>query len=113
MDLTGVALARQLDQLETAGALIDARLIGLRVQAETAIREGGSVPGWVMAPGRGSTAWMGTDAEIIAMLGPAVQASAKAITPTQASKLETLPPDLLACLTERRPGALKLERYKP
>jgi len=112
LDLTGVALARQLDQLETAGALIDARLTGLKVQAETAIREGGSVPGWVMAPGRGSTAWTGTDAEIIAMLGLTVQAPAKAITPTQAGKLG-LPAELLTCITQRQPGALKLERYKP
>lgn len=113
MNLDAMSLARELNKLEAAFTLMQARLDGLREQAGAMIKRGSRVPGWTLEPTVGKLAWTIPDAQVIQtgqLFGVNLAKDQKAITPTQAKKL--LPPDVLTAFSDRRNGSMKLMKSK-
>ena len=104
-------LGRELELLERAAEAVAYRKTGVEAALEAAIRKGDPVPGWTLKEGRGSTVWT-VDVETLAVLGNThgvTLTTPKALTPNQATKAG-LPADVVATMTERKPGKLALAR---
>lgn len=103
------AVAVELHWLDQAARVIEARRTGLAEQAEHAIRGGTPIPGYTLAPGRGSTEWTIPPEQVIRLgqsLGVDLDKK-KPLTPTQA-KAAGLSEDVINQFSERREGALRL-----
>jgi hypothetical protein len=96
------AQGRELDLLDAAIAVLEARRSGLAAAVEARLQAGGAVPGWGLVRSRGRLAWT-VEPEAVAAIGtvcgcdlskPAV------ITPTQARKAG-VPEELLQGITTR------------
>ncbi len=112
VELNPDALGVELGMLEDTAALLEARIIGLRAQAEHAVRAGQTVSGYGMKPGRSNLAWNDPDSVLAAgdAFGVDLRKSAEPITPTQAKDRKLLTPELVAALATRPPAAMKLTR---
>lgn len=113
-DLPIVALDYEMQRLEDAARMIEARLTGLQAQAVHLIRRGAVLPSYTMESGSGRLAWIDDIAEqsAIAMgdlLGKNIRKPAKAITPLQAMK--QLPEEFVKQYAQRNRGAQKLVRF--
>lgn len=111
VELKGPALALELQTLEDALAAVNARLSGLQEQAFYELRRGGSLPGYGIEHGRGSTDWIKPAAVVVAMgdvMGVDLRKELKAITPTQAKKL--IDESVISAYASHTPGAAKLVR---
>lgn len=113
-DLPVVALDYEMQRLEDAARMIEARLTGLQAQAVHLIRRGAVLPSYTMESGSGRLAWIDDTAEqsAIAMgdlLGKDIRKSAKAITPLQAMK--QLPKEFVEQYARRNRGEQKLVRF--
>lgn len=110
-DLTPAALGLELRYLTDAAKLMDARLTGLKAQAESLLRGGVSVPHWMMAPAGGRVVWTKPAAEVFAlgeMMGVSLVKDPEPITPTQAVA-KGLSPALLGAYSATKSGAVRLE----
>lgn len=111
VELKGPALALELQTLEDAQAAIKARLSGLQEQAFYELRRGGSLPGYGIEHGRGSTDWIKPATVVVAMgdaMGVDLRKELKAITPTQAKKL--IDESVISAYASHTPGTAKLVR---
>lgn len=113
-DLPVVALDYEMQRLEDAARMIEARLTGLQAQAVHLIRRGAVLPSYTMESGSGRLAWIDDTAEqsAIAMgdlLGKDIRKPAKAITPLQAMK--QLPKEFVEQYARRNRGEQKLVRF--
>lgn len=114
LDLTPHALGLELRALERGQALVEARISGLKAQAEMSIRQGNLVPFWSLDSVPGRLAWTRPVAEVFAfgdMMGLDLRKEPDAITPTQAkaaAKRAKLPEEMFAGFSERPSGAVKL-----
>lgn len=113
-DLSVVALDYEMQRLEDAARMIEARLTGLQAQAVHLIRRGAVLPSYTMESGSGRLAWIDDTAEqsAIAMgdlLGKDIRKPAKAITPLQAMK--QLPKEFVEQYARRNRGEQKLVRF--
>lgn len=110
IDLSPLALGRELRELTRAQALLEARVSGLQAQAEATIKRGALVPFWMLESAPGRMKWTKPAAEVLAlgqMLGLNLAAPPDVITPTQAKKAG-LPESLVEAYAARPPGAAKL-----
>lgn len=113
-DLPIAALDYEMQRLEDAARLIEARLTGLQAQAVHLIRRGAVLPSYTMESGNGRLVWADDTAEqsAIAMgdlLGLDIRKPAKAITPLQAMK--QLPKEFVEQYARRNRGEQKLVRF--
>lgn len=108
-ELPPAALGAHLRMLERAEAILDARLTGLREQAEILIRAGQRVPFYTVKQAVGRLKWS-KPIEEVAILGDALGlrlTKPAVITPTQAKKLG-LTSEIIAAYAENPPGEFKL-----
>lgn len=87
--LSPEALAVELRMLREGEKLIKARLTGLEAEAESIIRQGGTVPGYAVEQGRGRQRWTVSAAEVFQlgdMLGVDLRKPQEPVTPNQAIK---------------------------
>jgi hypothetical protein len=102
-----------LQKIKQAMELIKAIDVGLEEELEAAIRGGTNVPGFELKPGRGSTVWSKSYAEVTAlgdMLGTNLRKDGL-ITPKQASdalKKIGLDGNVISEYSEHKSGSLKL-----
>ena len=85
--LDGHSLGLELNLIAEAKGLIDARWTGLAAQAEGAIRNGDTTPGWALEPGRKHQAWTAPVADVLAtgdLLGIDLRKPVEPVTPKQA-----------------------------
>lgn len=113
-DLPVVALDYEMQRLEEAARMIEARLTGLRAQAMHMIRKGAILPHYALEAGRGNLNWIDEEKEQAAiamgdLLGLNLRKPIKAITPTQA--MGRMPKELLEQYAQRRRGEVKLVRF--
>lgn len=107
LEQTGLELA----YLQRAADMIAARITGLQEQAEFALRQGQSVPGVRMAPGRSSLKWSAPVDEVLQlgqMLEIDLAKPADVITPTQAIK-KGVDSSVIDAYAARVPGKMCLE----
>lgn len=105
-------LARELDALERAETLLNARKLAVEEQAHSVIRSGALVPGWQREQSLGRRAWTKDAAEVLGVgkaFGKDLQAPAKPITPTQAIKAG-VPEEVINSLSHRPEGKMKLRK---
>lgn len=110
VDLSPLALGRELAALTRAQALLSARVTGLQAQAEAVLRSGALIPFWSLDAAPGKLEWAKPAAEVFAlgqMMGVDLAAPAKPITPTQAKKAG-VPAALVDAYAERAKSAAKL-----
>ena len=119
VDMISEAVPRELDAAEMGTELsvlvgaaerLQARITGLQAEAMERIRLGNVIPGWGAESTGGRLDWMRPAPEVIALgeaMGVCLAKPAEPITPTQA-KAAGLPVAVLASLSERKPGAIKL-----
>lgn len=115
LELSPEALGAELLMLSEAAERIDARRVGLKVQAESILRAGGRVPNYHMAPTRGRTVWTVPAEELTALekaLNLKLFNDPKPITPRQAG-LAGLDASLLTMYSKPQPGALQVTRDDP
>ena len=96
--------------LSAARNALEYRLAALDERLLETIRTGGTVPGYTATPGRGSTHWnLPVDAIAAAgdLVGVDVRKPPDVITPRQAIKAG-VSADVVASISEKKPGALKL-----
>jgi cytochrome c553 len=113
-DLPIAAIDYEMQRLEDAARLIEARLTGLQAQAVHLIRRGETLPSYTLESGVGRLAWIDEQAEseaiaIAALLGVDIRKPAKAITPLQAMK--QLPKEYVEQYARRNRGEQKLVRF--
>jgi len=108
-DLPDRALGAELRTLHRASLLLDARIAGLKAEAEYRIKAGARVPFWSLELEPGRLSWTMPDEAMVAaqLLGLDIKRPAAPITPTQAAKAG-MPKDLVALYAERKPGAPQL-----
>jgi hypothetical protein len=113
-DLPIEAIDYELQRLEDAKRMIEARLTGLEAQATHMIRNGAQFPSFELGRSAGRLNWIDDECEAAALamgdlMGLDLRKPTKAITPTQA--LQRMPKELLERYAQRKPGALKLQRF--
>jgi hypothetical protein len=113
-DLPAAAIDYEMQRLEDAQQLIEARLTGLRAQAMHLIRKGELFPHYALESGVGRLRWIDEQAEVSALamgdlMGHNLRKPVKAITPTQAIKL--MPREFIETYAQRSTTALKLVRF--
>ena len=114
LTLTAEALADEMRRLEYAQDKIKARLSGLKVQAEMAIREGKIVPGYEMAPTFAREGWRDGGDVIIAGLAQLYKANvttSKTVTPAQARKV--MPASIVAMFAHKPSTGVRLQQIDP
>lgn len=114
-DLPPTAVETELQRIEWALGVLDARRTGLEARAEFFLKQGKILKHYAMEPGRGKTVWREGQEETAIALGEAMGLPlAKprvAITPIQAKAImDKIDPTLIDALSERKSGALKLQR---
>lgn len=109
-DITPAEAGRELQMLERAEQLIQARKAGLEAMVEQALRRGEPVAGWMLAAGESREKWTVPAEQVIAM-GKAMRLGLgkpiEAITPRQARDAG-LDPAIVAQISTRPPAGLKL-----
>lgn len=113
-DLLPHELSHELTLLNAFEGDFKARRAGLEALIENTLRQGGRIPGWVMAPGRPSKVWDVPDpVTIAAIAGFDVAKKPEPVTPTQAINDKHLPAYFVDALSKKIPGAMKLtpEKY--
>lgn len=113
-DLPIPALDYEMQRLEEAKRMIEARLTGLQAQAAHLIRNGAMLPNYALEAGAGRLKWIDDDAERAAiamgdLMGYNLRKPVQAITPTQA--MDKLPKELLEQYARRNKGEVKLVRF--
>jgi hypothetical protein len=113
-ELTVAGVDYELQRIEEAARMLEARLTGLRAHAVHMIRNGQTLPHFAMKSGTGRLDWIDEAAEKSALamgdlIGKNLRKSEAAITPTQAARL--LPKDLIDTYATRRRGESKLVRF--
>lgn len=106
----------ELSLLTHAVELAQERLLALQEKVRYMLVRGGAPTelGWRMSPGRGATVWTvppATVARVGDLAGVQVLQPPEAVTPLQAVAAG-LPEEVVASMSERRPGKLKLEALK-
>lgn len=110
VNMPPAAVAAELNILEAAAALIDARRTGLQAQAMALVKGGKLVPGWAIDHPLGRLAWTKTPPEIFMLgdlLGIDLRKEPAPITPTQAAK-KGIDQAVISTYAARPPGAAKL-----
>jgi hypothetical protein len=113
-DMTVAAVDYELQRIEEAQRMLEARLTGLRAHAVHMIRNGEILPHFAMKSSAGRLDWIDDAAEkcAIAMgdvIGKNLRKSEKAVTPTQAAKV--LSAELIETYARRNRGEAKLVRF--
>jgi hypothetical protein len=113
-DLPVAAIDYEMQRLEDAARLIEARLTGLQAQAVHLIRRGEMFPNYSLESGMGRLNWIDDESEqaaiaIADLLGANIRKPAKAITPLQAMK--QLPKEYVEQYARRNRGEQKLVRF--
>lgn len=108
----GEQLGRELTLFETSLTLLQARVDGLRQQAEILFRNGVNVVGWQLESSAGRERWTVSDNVVIELgkLGGLDLTKPALITPRQAVKMG-LPDDIVSRYTTRETG-VKLTKFK-
>lgn len=109
VELPPEALGVELRMLERAEKLLDARLTGLREQAEIMIRQGKRIPFFQLKQGNNREMWT-KSVEEIALVGELLGlqlTTQKPVTPAQARKLGVTT-EIVAAYSTRPPGEFKL-----
>lgn len=112
-DLSSEALGTELAILEDAVKTLNARINGLRPQAEHTVRLGVSVPNYGMEPGQSRLKWAVPVAEVFSAFdafGFDVRKPVDAITPTQARDRFKIDETVMQAYSSRPPAAMKLQR---
>lgn len=111
-DLPPMALETELQRVEWALDVLDARRTGLQARAEHFIRAGKMLRFYSMEGSAGKLVWCeGVEAEVKALgelLGAKLIKDAPLITPTQAKAL--IDAEIVGAYSTRKPGAMKLKR---
>jgi hypothetical protein len=113
-ELSPFALGLEMRYLAEASALMNARLTGLKAQAEGLRLRGEAIPHWRAEPTASREVWTKPEGEVIALgalLGAKLAKPAEAITPTQARaefKRVGLDPVVIGAYAVRASGGLKL-----
>lgn len=110
-EMTPQALGLELHYLERARDMLDARVSGLKAQAEALLNSGQHVPFYKMAPTASRLRWKFEPQVIVgvgAMYGKDLSAPVDVITPTQARDRKLMSADNLKLYAERSPSAMKL-----
>ncbi len=108
--LEGDALSLELRMLQEASTLIKSRLSGLETQAEGAIRNGQTVPGFALAPGQKREIWKSAAPEVIQlgdMMGVDLRKPETPCTPKQARD-KGIDATVISQYSETPTGSLKL-----
>ena len=113
-DLPVNALDYEMQRIEQAQAILQARLTGLQAQASYLIRKGAVLPHYALESGQGRLMWLDENAEQAALtmgdlMGADLRKPARAITPLQA--LHKMPKELIEQYAQRRRGEVKLVRF--
>lgn len=109
-DLTPHAMGLELRELTRARDLLDARVTGLKAQAESCLKRGQSLPFWSLQSTPGRMAWSVSTPEVLVvgqMMGVNLAKPVEPVTPTQA-KAAGLPESVVNLYARRPPGAVKL-----
>ena len=100
----------ELTILNRAADVLKARLAGLEALSMSLLRKGQTIPGWGIEHAPGREKWMIPEAQVVAMsglVGTALAAPVKAITPKQAREAG-VDPALIAPFVDRIPGKATL-----
>lgn len=111
LDLSPLALGRELVALKRAESLLSARVKGLEAQRDSIIKNGGSVPFWIAESVPGRLRWNLSPHEIITLgdvHGVDLRQEPEPITPTQALNLKKLPKDTINLFAARPTGAMQI-----
>ncbi len=116
LELSPAALGKELTVLKTALKRIEGRISGLEVQAESQLRNGKSIPGWILAPTFARETWQeGKDADVLTLEkyfpGVTLRKPAKAITPAQARKV--IPKDVVSLYAHKPSTGVRLTKQDP
>lgn len=113
LELSAQAVGLELRLLEQASQSLEARVSGLKAQAEAMMRRGQVVPGWIMAPTSGREAWREDKplAELLQLgqLFGVDLAKPAAVTPAQARK-KGIPEEVILQYAGKPSRGLALER---
>jgi len=115
VDLPLAALGDELRRLVHASKLLEARISGLQVQAESELRRGKVVPHWSLSPTYAREAWKpGTESQVMT-LGTLYNANLirepKPISPAQARKL--IPVEMVAMFAHKPSTGVALTKQDP
>ena len=115
-ELSPAALGKELELLKWAEKKIKARISGLEVQAETMLRRGQTIPGWILAATYARETWVeGGDRQIMTLaksyFGVDVAKPPKAMTPNQARKL--LPRSIVDIFTHKPSTGVSIAKQDP
>jgi hypothetical protein len=108
--LEGHALGLELNILTEAAGIIKARLSGLTAQAEGAIRNGDTTPGWALEPGQSRQTWSSPTADILAtgdLLGIDLRKPDEPVTPKQAIA-KGIDASVISAYSKQPAGSLRL-----
>lgn len=111
-ELSDEQLASELNHTEEAQRVLSHRMEALEEYAIRKIQAGAIIPGWDLAPGRGTLAWNRPTAEVASvmdMMGVDVRKPVELITPKQAENAG-LDTNILQHYTTKKQGKIKLKR---
>lgn len=109
-DPTPSQVGEELQMLQRARGILDARIMGLEEIATRTLKQGHQVPGFVLERSNGRAVWTATPGDLKALgelFGIELFKAAEPITPHQA-RAAGIPEKLIDQYSERTPGALKL-----
>lgn len=113
LDLPPAALGLELRTLQQARARLDARIVGLEGQAEGLMRQGQRVPGFILQQGQGRERFKVPPEQVVQvgkLMGKNLAKPLDVVTPRQARDLG-MPEALINSISERPPGAFKVEPF--
>jgi hypothetical protein len=97
LELDALAIGDELKRLKDAQKKLEARVTGLTMQAESTIKKGGIIPGWMLAPTFARERWRDdVESQVLTLgvlYGVDLARPRKPVTPAQAKKL--LPADVV------------------
>lgn len=108
---SNVELAYDLDITTEAVTLLKHRLTALEARAEASLKRGDLLPGWVLSQKTNPLSWMIKDPIQAGIdIGVDLAKPSEPITPTQAVNRKLLSKEMVAMMTERKPGKFVLKR---
>lgn len=115
-ELEPAALGAELRLLKDAAKKLEGRISGLEVQAESLLRKGTPVPGWVLSATFARETWReGADVQLLTLAekfyNVTITKPPKLITPNQARQL--LPKDIVAMYAHKPSTGVRLTKADP
>jgi hypothetical protein len=115
LELSPLAIGDELRRLKDASKKMEARISGLEMQAESLLKKGDVVPGWMLAPTYARERWRdGVESQVLTLgllYGADLAKPRKPITPAQAKKL--LPAPVVKMFSHTPSTGVRLTQQSP